>query len=161
MRTLKKTGVKIPHLASVRVIVGAVILSVCMPLNALEMDVLDIAASGVMVQKQRLKIIAENIANANTQKTDSGLPYKQKIPVITSTKKGALFLGVVEDQRPFQKIFDPENPLADEQGFIYLSNVQLQEAMIDLGYTNVLYEANTVSYKIGKTMLMQSLDLIK
>jgi flagellar basal-body rod protein FlgC len=124
-------------------------------------DALRISQSGVEAQKVRLKIVAENIANASTLDTDTGLPYQKKYVVLTNTPDGVAVADIKKSSAPFQKVYDPGNPMADLNGFIRLPNVIISEEMVNLSYTNLLYEANVTAYKSAKAVYQQSLEIIK
>jgi flagellar basal-body rod protein FlgC len=124
-------------------------------------DALRISSTGVAAQKARLKIIAENIANAATLKTETGLPYQKKQVILTNDDNGVKVAGVIKSQAPFPKIYDPANPLADKQGFVHLPNVVISEEMVNLSHANLLYEANVTAYKVGKSVFQQSIEILK
>jgi flagellar basal-body rod protein FlgC len=119
------------------------------------------SAQGLLIQKERLKLIAENVANATTLKTASGKPYQKKMLFVSTSKSGATSMKVVQSSAPFSQIYDPENPAADKNGFVNLPNVNLPQEMVDLGYTNILYEANATAYKSAKAMNQQVIDLLR
>ncbi|MGH6827456.1 MAG: flagellar basal body protein, partial [Rhizomicrobium sp.] len=82
-----------------------------------------VAASGMRVQSERMKVIAENIANADsTSPTPGGDPYRRKVPTVTNAFDRELGASVVEsgktveDQSAFRRQYDPGNPNADKQG---------------------------------------------
>ncbi|NQY74437.1 MAG: flagellar basal body rod protein FlgC [Candidatus Margulisbacteria bacterium] len=124
-------------------------------------DAMEFSASGIMVQKMRLTITAENIANISTFKTDSGLPYRRKFAVIVPDKKGVRLSEIRESSQPFGKAYDPPNPLSDKSGFVHVPNVSLGEEMVTLAYTQLLHEANVTAFKSAKAMYQQSLELLK
>jgi len=122
---------------------------------------LDMVANGMMVQKYRMDLIAENVANANTIKGKDGKGYRRKYPVIVTTDQGPRATGYVEDTRPLVPVYDPGNPLADSKGFVYYSNVSIEDSMVDLSYTNVLHKAMETAYNNVKATVQQSLELVK
>ncbi len=124
---------------------------------------LNYSSNGMLVQKKRLKIIAENVANVVTHRTDKGEPYRKKYAIIVpdETKGGVRMVGVGESQAPFGKILDPSHIFADEDGYLHLPNFELNDEMVNLSYTNVLYEANTTVFKSSKQMFQNTLELLK
>lgn len=124
-------------------------------------DAMEISKQGMLVQKFRLNLIAQNVANAFTLMTDKGTPYTKKYAQIKNDGSGVKVVGIAESNAPFGKVYDPSNPFADKYGFVYLPNVNIAEEMVDLTYTNVLYEANTTAFKAAKTIYQQALELLK
>ncbi len=124
-------------------------------------DAFRISASGVLAQKFRLRLIAENIANLITLKTDTGLPYAKKIAVLQATNKGVRVSEVERSTAPFPKYFDPSLPQADSAGFFFFPNVNLPDEYVDLAFTETMFEANIAAFKTTKTMYQQALDMLK
>ena len=107
-----------------------------------------IAVSALRAQQSRMRIIAENMANANsTSKTPGGDPYRRQAPVFRATTVAGGGMGVkmeraVPDKSPFNSTFDPGNPSADATGYLKTPNVDpLIEAM-DMRDAQRAYEAN-------------------
>ncbi len=124
-------------------------------------DAIEISMSGIMVQKVRLKVIAENVANATTVMTDTGLPYQKKYAVVESDRWGAKVSGIYRSNAAFTRVYDPASPFSDKNGFLLLTNVNLAEEYMNMAYTSMVYEANTSAYRSSKAMYQQSLDLLK
>ena len=124
-------------------------------------DAFRISQSGVIVQKFRLRLIAENIANLITLKTETGLPYAKKIAVLEPSPYGVRVKEVARSTAPFPKYFDPSLPQSDNGGFFFFPNVNLPDEYIDLGFTENMFEANVMAFKTAKTMYQQSLDMLK
>ena len=124
-------------------------------------DALTYSANGMLVQKYRLKIIAENIANVATHMTDRGEPYRKKMLLVVPDTKGVRVAGVAESQAPFGKIYDPSHVFSDKSGYLHLPNFELNDEMVNLAYTNLLYEANTTVFKSSKQMFQNTLELLK
>ena len=113
------------------------------------------AASGLAAERARVDVIARNLANAQTTSTPEGGPYRRQVvrfePLLARASNGQLeargvrVAGVEEDTAtPFQRIFDPTHPDADEQGFVSLPNVNTAMEMADLITAMRAYEANAV-----------------
>ncbi|MEK7299423.1 MAG: flagellar basal body rod protein FlgC [Candidatus Margulisiibacteriota bacterium] len=124
-------------------------------------DALEISRQGVLVQKFRLNLIATNVANAFTLMTDAGTPYRRKYAILESTEYGVRVASVRDSDIPFGKVFDPANPFSNKYGILYLPNVNIAEEMVDVTYTNILYEANTTAFKAAKSMVQQTIDVLK
>jgi flagellar basal-body rod protein FlgC len=125
-------------------------------------DAFDISASGLIAQKIRLNIIAQNIANASTLKDEStGLPYQKQFVALEPSPKGVKVSYIGKSNEPFGKYFDPLVPQADSSGYYYYPNVDLPSEMINLSYSEVMYEANITAFKTIKTMYQQTLELLR
>lgn len=136
---------------------------------------MDISLSGLDAQRITMELIASNIANINTTRTVYGGPYRRRVPVmgekpITFAEQlsraerklqggGVEVQAVVEDSAPFQKVYKPGHPDADEDGFVSLPNVDLSKEMVDLMYSSRLYEANITAYNASKKMIQDTLQL--
>lgn len=143
------------------------------------MNAIDIASSGMAAQRTRVNVISMNLANANTTRTADGSPYRRKTVVFQTTPlhesfdeamddamKGQQVYGVKVDgivpvSGPFRKVFDPNNPDADKQGYVYLPNVNLVQEMVSLLNANRGYEANAAAIRTAKNMAQTALDLFR
>jgi flagellar basal-body rod protein FlgC len=139
-------------------------------------DILRISSSGLKAQRARMEVIAGNLANIHTTKTDEGGPYKKKEVVFMSTDvsdeksfggilskkiEGVKVDSVQESNKAFERVFDPNHPDADPEGYVSLPNVNLMEEMTDMTAASRAYEANINVMNTTKEMLIKSLDLIK
>jgi flagellar basal-body rod protein FlgC len=139
---------------------------------------IDIAASGMKAQRTRLNVISMNLANANTTRTDEGTPYRRKtvifetIPVNNSFEnqlRGSLddqvqavrVRDVVPVSGEFKRVYDPSHPDADENGYLYLPNVNLVQEMVQMLNANRSYEANAAVVKTAREMALRALDISK
>jgi flagellar basal-body rod protein FlgC len=137
---------------------------------------IDIAASGMTAQRTRLNVISMNLANANTTKTSDGTPYRRKTSIFetapvynsfeeqfknTMEKKvyGVKVSEIVPVQGEFKKMFDPSHPDADENGYVFLPNVNLVEEMVQMLNANRSYEANASAIKTAKDMALKALEI--
>ena len=127
-----------------------------------------VAAAGMRAQSDRMKTIAENIANANsTSPVAGGEPYRRKIPTMTSEFDRELNATVVHSSQPiadmsdFRMEYDPGNPLADKQGYVKLPNVNSLIEIMDMREAQRAYEANLSVMDATKTMLSRTVDLLK
>ena len=126
-----------------------------------------IAASALRAQQGRMRIIAENLANANsTAKTKGGTPYQRQEPVFEPTPvagggMGVRLARVQADNNPFKTQFDPSNPSADAQGYVKLPNVDPLIEALDMRDAQRAYEANLNVIDTARTMEARTLDLLK
>jgi flagellar basal-body rod protein FlgC len=128
---------------------------------------LTVAASALKAQQSRMRVIAENLANADsTSTTPGGDPYQRQIPVfepaVNSTGgRGVKMAAVRPDSTPFHTEYSPGNPAADAKGYVKTPNVDpLVEAM-DMKEAQRAYEANLNVIETVRTMQMRTLDIIK
>src|SRR5688572_15287236 len=98
-----------------------------------------VAATGMRAQSGRMRVIAENLANADSAAaTANGEPYRRRIPTMTANFDNELKTTVVElgkpveDRSDFRMEYEPGNPLADAQGYVRLPNVNTLVEMMDM-----------------------------
>jgi flagellar basal-body rod protein FlgC len=127
-----------------------------------------IAASGMRAQSNRMRVIAENIANANsTSPTPDGNPYRRKVATVTSDFDRELGATVVQSGKPiedmseFRTQYDPGNPAADKQGYVKLPNVNPLVEVMDMREAQRSYEADLNVMEATKTMLARTVDLLQ
>lgn len=138
---------------------------------------LDVSSSGLSAERTRLNIIANNIANINTTRTEDGGPYRRQEPVFETvlqeaagegaggaqngyTGAGVRVSEIRDDhKKPLKVVFDPHHPDADEAGYVSLPNVNVTEEMVDMISASRAYEANIAVVKTTKDMLNQSLEI--
>ena len=128
---------------------------------------MSVAASGMRAQSDRMKVIAENIANANsTASTPTGDPYRRKIATQTSTFDRELGANMVQSGKPmedssdFRTQYDPGNPNADKQGYIKLPNVDPLIEIMDMKEAQRSYEADLTVMDATKQMQARTVDLL-
>ena len=125
-----------------------------------------IAASGLMVQRLRMNLIASNIANAETTKTPNGNPYRRKDLFIMSIPidrgiYGVIPISIINDPRPFKTVYDPGHPDADKNGYVKMPNVSPIEEMINMISAVRAYEANIAVINNTKSMISKALEIIR
>lgn len=141
----------------------------------------DIAAAGLDVAGERLRIHANNVANLNTPN------YQRKIPVVVenhqlnfssmlnqihstmaggvlktgiqNVPEGVMMQGVAEDITPGKRLYQPGHPNADKDGYVTMSNVNVLNDMSDALMSQRLYEANLAVFSIAKTMANRAIDI--
>jgi flagellar basal-body rod protein FlgC len=139
----------------------------------------NIAGSGLSAERMRMEVVANNIANAHSTRTTQGGPYRRQQVLFSAAMdqvsangsstaggqipqlNGVQIAGVVDDQTPLEKVFNPGHPDADAEGFVEMPNVRLPTEMIDLMTANRAYEANLKSLHTFRQMAEQALGLMR
>ncbi len=129
---------------------------------------LKIAASGLKVQSGRMRVIAENIANADsTARTADGDPYRRKVPTFVSKFDKALGAATVEmgrverDKTAFRSRYEPGHPAADANGYVKYPNVETLTESVDMREAQRSYEANLNIVTATRRMISRTLDILK
>ena len=129
---------------------------------------MQISAAGMRAQGARLRIVAENIANANsTAQTPGDDPYRRQVPVFSSYIDNQTGVDLVQvshvtlDQSAFTLQFDPSHPAADENGYITLPNVNPLVEMMDLREAQRSYEANLGALDTMRAMSVSTLRILE
>lgn len=124
--------------------------------------------SGMVVQNKRMLVIAENLANAGVKNTVAGeAPYRRRIPTFKTffdkkTKSQLVALSKIQkDRTPFPKVFSPEDPAADKDGFVYESNVKAVLEMADMREAVRSHEGCLKAYERILSMLQNTINLLK
>lgn len=140
----------------------------------------NINASGMTAQRLRMDTISENVANANTTRTEDGTPYVRKV-VTFATKgtgvatdfhkvlkgasasyvgQGVKVNGIYEDtESEGNMVYDPSHPDADENGYVTYPNVNIVTEMTNLIDASRAYEANATAFNASKSMALKGLQL--
>lgn len=138
----------------------------------------DINASGLTAQRYRMDIIAQNIANANTTRTQDGTPYRRKSVIFAEKGQGHSFDaalrkacgsydgGGVKVVKTFEdrstdliKAYDPSHPDADDDGYVYYPNVNVVTEMTNLIDASRSYEANATAFDASKSIATTGLNM--
>jgi flagellar basal-body rod protein FlgC len=133
------------------------------------MNAIGISASGMHAQGDRLRVISENIANADTAATAPGEdPYRRKTVLFKNVMDKELGANTVsasdisEDKTtPFRLKFMPDHPGADANGYVKLPNINTLIEVMDMREAQRSYEANLGMIEIAKSMLGRTLDLLR
>src|SRR5215475_6355251 len=127
-----------------------------------------VAAAGLRAQSGRMRIIAENLANADSVSASAnGEPYRRRIPTMASEFDRELGAAVVKlgnpvaDTADFRMQYDPGNPRADARGYVRLPNVNALIEMMDMRDAQRSYEANLQVMEGARAMLMRTVDLLR
>ena len=138
----------------------------------------DINASGLTAQRYRMDVVAENIANVNTTRTEDGTPYRRKIVTFQEKSGGPSFAdtllkakgtylghgvkvtGTYDDyETDLIKAYDPAHPDADEDGYVLYPNVNIITEMTDLIDASRSYEANATAFNTSKDIAVKGLEM--
>jgi flagellar basal-body rod protein FlgC len=132
------------------------------------MKTLAIAASGLRAQAGRMRIISENIANADsTPSSPSADPYRRKVPTFHTELDRSLGVQLVElgkvqtDQSDFRLKYEPGHPAADKNGNVKYPNVNSLVEMTDMREAQRSYEANINVVTATRRMLMRTIDILR
>ena len=125
-----------------------------------------VAATALKAQQSRMRVIAENIANAeSTANVAGGQPYRRQVPVFQARNvDGATGVALAEvrpDQRDFRKEYDPAHPAADADGYVLRPNVDTLVEAMDMREAQRAYEANLNVIETARSMDSRTLDIIK
>ena len=150
------------------------------------MKVFEIAGSGLVAQSQRLNVVASNIANAESAAGPNGKVYQARHVIFQATSPaelptrsgsvpgaataglslstadqsmGVRVSGIVENQAPGKKVFDPKHPLADSEGFVSMPNVDFAEEMVDMISASRSYQMNAEVMNTAKNLMLKTLSL--
>lgn len=127
-----------------------------------------IAGSGMKAQSERMKVIAQNIANAdNTGETPGADPYRRKVLTFKNVLNKELDVDQVKvkkittDKSDFRKVFNPGHPAADEQGYVTMPNVDPMLEAMDMKESQRSYEANLNVIEVSKNLLFSTIGLLR
>lgn len=129
------------------------------------MNVFNIAGAALTAQSQRLNVVASNLANADSAVGVGGQPYKARevvfAPLLMQTGQlpSVRVAGIVEDQAPARRLYDPKNPLADTQGYVSMPNVNVIDEMVNMISASRSYSSNVEMMNTAKNMMQKALAL--
>lgn len=154
-----------------------------------------ISALGMGMQRKKMDLIAENIANTGTTRTEDGTPYKRKFLSVEEKKsfelnlaaqgktlqmktsnsshleginpvdtpeiesKNQMVTNVAEDGTPGDRVFMPDHPDADEEGYVTMPNVNVITEMVDMIAASRSFEANLTAFNASKQIAKDSLEI--
>lgn len=130
---------------------------------------LKVSASAMAAQRERMNVIASNMANVNTTRTEEGGPYKRR-DVIFSTMsleenpaelEGVQVEEIVKEDKPPRMVYDPGHPDADQNGFVAMPDINVIEEMVNMMTAFRAYEAAVATFNTSKAMFMKTLELGK
>jgi flagellar basal-body rod protein FlgC len=127
-----------------------------------------IAISGMKVQAERLRVVSENLANADsTAQTPEGQPYRRKVVTFKSELDRANGVNSVKvdkvrkDTSDFQRRYDPKHPAADREGYVLTPNVNPLIELMDMREAQRSYEANMNVISTSRTMLSRTVEMLR
>ncbi len=135
---------------------------------------MEIAASGLTAERTRMNVIASNLANARTTRTEEGGPYRKLDPVFASvTLNGApadaagspsgvsavKVQSIQRDQRDPQMVYEPGHPDADANGYVRYPNINVVEEMVNIITASRAYEAGVTTIESVKSMAKSALGI--
>ena len=136
-----------------------------------------ITASALTSQRLRMDVTANNVANAETTRTEEGGPYQRQQVVFEAKENGSNFIptsfsvnnskpgqgvrvsAILTDDSPGNRVYDPDHPDADEEGFVTYPNVNVVTEMTDMLSATRSYEANVTVFNALKNMALRALDI--
>jgi flagellar basal-body rod protein FlgC len=129
---------------------------------------IQVATSGLQAQSTRLRVVAENLANANsTSSVAGGDPYSRKTVTFEDEMDRTAGVDLVRvkdvgtDPAPFKVEYDPSNPAADTHGFVKMPNVNLIAEMADMREANRSYTADLEVVKQSRQLYTMTIDLLR
>jgi flagellar basal-body rod protein FlgC len=131
-------------------------------------NVFDVAGSGMNAQSVRLNVTASNLANAGSTSGDPEKVYRARQPVFSSFGdalnnengiSGVRLDGVIESDKPLNVLFQPDHPEADENGNVFVSNVNTVEEMVNMMSASRSYQNGVELINTTKDLLLQTLSL--
>ena len=136
---------------------------------------MSISASALTATRLRMDVIAENMANSDTTRTEHGEPYRRKYVVFQERSNDRAFasffnraqkapggvrvLAIGRDPSEFKYDYNPTHPDADENGFVRLPNVEVVQEMTDMMAAFRAYEANITALNVFKDMATKTLEI--
>ena len=129
---------------------------------------LGVSAAAMQAQGTRLRVIAENLANAqSTAQTPGGEPYRRKVVTFKTELDRAAKVDklhvdrVTKDESDFERRYDPGHPAADADGYVLLPNVKPMLELMDMREAQRSYEANMNALTSARQMLMRTIELLR
>lgn len=147
-----------------------------------------VSATGLTAQSLRMDVIAENIANVDTLRTEDGGPYKQKSVLFqqegsrepfnsvfqneifrtspftqgyNSAGQGVMVTEIAVDETEGALVYDPDNAYANEDGYVEKSNVNIVDQMVNMISASRSYESNVTAMNATKSMVTKTLEIGK
>lgn len=135
-------------------------------------NIFDISAAGMKAQSVRLTTTASNMSNANVVSGSEAATYKPRYPIfavadnnlnrgVFSTETGVEIEGVIESNKPAIKRYEPSHPLANEEGYVFMPNVNMVEEMTNMMSASKAYRMNVEILSTTKELMAQTLQIGK
>jgi len=139
------------------------------------LNIFSVAGSAVSAQSQRLNTVASNLANADTVAGPDGSPYKARQVIFQATAPdargrlgeagrtpgvaGVTVSNVIEDQSPGKRVYDPEHPSADGEGYVTHSNLNVVEEMVNMISASRSYQNNVEIMNTAQQLALKTLQM--
>ena len=131
-------------------------------------NAMHVAAAGMKAQGMRMRVVAQNLANAeSTALTPGGEPYRRQTIAFENRLNRELGIETVAvartgtDPSPFHKRFEPGHPAADGEGYLLTPNLDPLLEMMDLREAQRSFEANLNAMTLARTMIQRTIDLLR
>ncbi|MBE3577391.1 MAG: flagellar basal body rod protein FlgC [Limnochordales bacterium] len=136
-------------------------------------DALAISGSGLTAQRLRMDVIADNLANAQTTRSENGGPYQRRIVVFQERNfahllanrltpgGGVRVAAVTTDSAPPRLVYDPGHPDAGPDGYVRYPNINPVTEMVDMLVASRVYEANVVAMETTRQLALRTLELLR
>lgn len=128
-------------------------------------SIFDISGSAMTAQSKRLNVSASNMANADSIAGPDGKPYRARQVIFNVDNPpgqeigGVKVSGVTESEAPDRLVYEPANPLADEQGYVHMPNVDVVGEMVNTISASRSYQANVEVMNSAKSLMLKTLTL--
>ncbi|ANN66796.1 flagellar basal body rod protein FlgC [Bordetella bronchialis] len=133
------------------------------------LSIFDIAGSALTAQSQRMNVAASNLANADSAVGPDGQPYRARQVVFQVNPSqgqatgaeigGVRVAGVVQSDAPMKRLYDPTNPLADNQGYVTMPNVDPVAETVNMISASRSYQANVEVLNTAKALMQKTLTI--
>jgi len=132
------------------------------------LNAMKLSAAGMKAQGFRMRVVSENLANADNMPAEAGAnPYRRKLVTFKNVLDRTIGVARVQvdrvqfDKTEFNRKYDPGHPGADAQGFVSMPNVKSMIEMMDMKQAQRAYEANLGVIQAAKSMLQKTVDLLR
>lgn len=148
-------------------------------------DAMTTSASGMTAERLRMEVGSDNLANANSTRTEEGGPYRRKVVTLeprdedtnsfpnasfdemlpgstpTETGNGVRVTGIEESNEEPRRVYKPNHPDAGEEGYVEMPKIDPVEEMVDMMGASRAYEANVSAIQSSKSMFNQGLQILR
>lgn len=128
-------------------------------------NIFDIASSSMAAQSQRLNVVASNLANADSATSSTGEAYRSRQVVFSTIQNanknpgGVKVAGVINDPSPMKQVFEPGHPLANEDGYVTMPNVNIVDEMVNMMSASRSYQNSVDMMNTTKNLLQKTLSI--
>lgn len=128
---------------------------------------IDVLSSGMQAQSIRMATISSNLANIDSVSSSEGEAFRALLPEFKTVEvkgsqgaAGVVVSEIKESEAPAKAIFSPHHPLADDEGYIYMSNVSREEMIADMTSSSESYKANLSAIGLANTLIDETIRKI-